>query len=167
MPVGEVHMESAENVNVHNLTKVVESVRGDNRDDSHIIVSQLLHENLDVLDDSALRYLIGNAPVEFRTVLEEQGFTVDVIGVATGQFTENVTFSDNAVDLESGNWTSALSKNAVHVSGKRKATGAEVESGSVPHPKIVASEIGDGSDEERVALQEELGNQCMEVVSQQ
>ena len=55
MPVGEDHVESAERFNVHNLSKSVESVQGNNRDDSHSIVSQLLGENLDVLDDKGLR----------------------------------------------------------------------------------------------------------------
>ena len=60
--------------------------------------------------------------------MDEKGFTADVRGVATGQFTQNVTFSDNDVDLESGNPTSTTSKNAVHFSGKRQAIGAEVVS---------------------------------------
>ena len=100
MPVGEVHMESAERVIVPNLINVVESVQDDTRDDSHIIMSHLLGEGLDVLDDSELRQLIENAPVEFGTVLEEERSTADVRGVTTGQFTENVTFLDNAVYLE-------------------------------------------------------------------
>ena len=96
--------------------------------------------------------MIENAPVEFRNVLEEEGFTVEVRGVVDGQFTENLTFSDYAVHLESGSWTLLPSRNAVHVSGERKAIGVEVESGIMPHPKVVASEIGDGSDKESVAL---------------
>ena len=55
MPVGEVHVESSEKVIVLILTNVVESLQGDNRDDSQIIVSQLPGECLNVLDDSGLR----------------------------------------------------------------------------------------------------------------
>ena len=43
-------------------------------------------------------------------------------------------------------------KNAVRVSDKRNADGAQVKSGIILHPKIVGFEIGDGSDEESVAL---------------
>ena len=69
MPVGEVHVESAEGVNVHNLTDVVENVQGDSRDDSQIIVSHSFGGSLDVLDDSGLRQIIENVPAEFGTVL--------------------------------------------------------------------------------------------------
>ena len=73
VPVGDGQMESAERVNVHSLTNVVENVQGDSRADSQIIVSHLLGESLDVLDDSGLRQLFENAPVEFGTVLEGEG----------------------------------------------------------------------------------------------
>ena len=52
MPVGEVHMNSAEKVNQPNLTNVVESVEDNGHDDSHVIVSHLLGECIDVLDDN-------------------------------------------------------------------------------------------------------------------
>ena len=58
MPVGEVLMENADMVNVQNLTKIIGSLQGDGRDDSHIIVSHSLGESLDVLDDSEIRQLI-------------------------------------------------------------------------------------------------------------
>ena len=41
-PVGEVHMESAEKVNVHIFINFVESVQGDSRDNSHIIMTHSL-----------------------------------------------------------------------------------------------------------------------------
>ena len=123
-------------------------------------MSHLLGESLDVPDYSGLRQLIENAPEEFGTVLEEERSTADFRGVSAGQFTGNVTFMDNADDLESGNRTSTSSKNGVRVSSKRKALGAEVEIGSVFHPKLVASEIGDGIDKGSVALRSgiEKGN---------
>ena len=98
MPVCEVHMKSIEGVIVPNLPNVAESVQDDNLDESHIIVSHLLSESLDVLEYSGLRQLTENAHVEFGTVLEEGQSTVDVRGVSAGQFTENVTFLDNAVE---------------------------------------------------------------------
>ena len=118
MPVCEVHMESAEGVSVSDLPNVAESVQDDSGVESHYIMSHFLGESLDVLDDSGLRQLIQNAPVEFGTVLEEERSTFDVIGDSAGQFTENVTFLDNADDLESDNRTSTPSKNADRVSGK-------------------------------------------------
>ena len=153
MPVGEVHMESPKRINVPNLTNVVESVEGD----SQIIVSHLLGEILEVLDDSRLRQMIENAPVDFGNVLEGERSTGDVRGITTGQFTENVTFLDNAVDSGSVNRTSTPSKDTVRVSGKRKSFGCEVELGSVFHPNIVVFEIRDGSGEESVALPSENG----------
>ena len=73
MPVGEVHMESAESVKVNKLTNIVESVQSVGRDNGNTIVSHSLVESLDVLDDSGLRQLIENAQAEFGTVLEEKG----------------------------------------------------------------------------------------------
>ena len=46
------------------LPNVVESVRDDSHDESQIIVSHLLGESLDVLDDSGLRQLIENVSLE-------------------------------------------------------------------------------------------------------
>ena len=66
------------------MTRVVESVQGDNDDDSHNIVSHVLGENLDLVEKSGLRQLIENAPVEFGTVLEGEGYTADVRRVTTG-----------------------------------------------------------------------------------
>ena len=113
-------MESVERINVPDLSNIVERFQGDSRADSDNILSHLLDERLDVLHDSGLRQLIENAPAEFRTGLDEERSTSDVRRVITAQFTENVTFLDNAVDLESGNWTSNPSKDAVRVSGKQK-----------------------------------------------
>ena len=89
--------------------------------------------------------------------MEGKRSTADVRGVTTGQFTENVSFFDDATDFESGNWTSTLSKNAVRVCGKQKAIGGEVELGSVLHSKIFAFQIGDGSDEGSVVMRSENG----------
>ena len=44
------------------------------------------------MDDSGLRQLIENAPVEFGTILEGEVSTVDVRGVTTGQLTERDLF---------------------------------------------------------------------------
>ena len=156
MSVCGICKESVEGVVVPNLTNVVESVQEDSRDDSQIVVSQLLTESSEVLDDSQLQRLIENAAGESAMVLEQER-TATFRGVGAAQCTENVTFSDDVVSLESGNRTSTPSKDAVRVSGKRKAVGSEVELGSMFHPKIVAFEIGDGSDEERMGLQREIG----------
>ena len=151
MPVCEIRKESAEGVVVPNSTNVVESIQEDSRDDSHIVVSHLLGESSEVLDDSQLQRLIENAPAESTIVLEGER-TTTFRGVGAGRCTENVTFLDDVVNLESGNRTSTPSKDAARVSGKRKAVGSEVELGSVFHPKIVAFEIGDGSNEECMGL---------------
>ena len=156
MPVCEVRKESVEGVVVPNLTSVVESIQEDSRDDSHIVVSHLLGESLEVLDDSQLQRLIENAPGESTIVLEEER-TAIFRGVGASQCTENVTFLDNVVNLESNNRTSTPSKDAARASGKRKAVGSEVELGSVFHPKIVAFEIADGSDEDFMGLQRGIG----------
>ena len=79
-------------------------------------------------------------------------------GLGVGQFTENVTFLDNVMDLESSNRTSTPSKDIVHASGKQKAKGFETESKCVLRPKIVAFEIGDGSDQECMAFRNEIGS---------
>ena len=157
MPVCEIRKESIEGVIVPNLTNVVESVEDVSHDESQIIVSQLLGESLAVLDDSGLRQLIENVPVELGTGLEEERSGAVVIGVSAGQFMENVTFLDNAVDLEIGNWTSTPSKIVMHVSGKRKTNGSEAEAEGVLRPKIVVLEIGDGSDEGSVAFRSRFG----------
>ena len=106
MPVGEVSVESAEKVNVLNLTNILESVQCVSPDDSHIIVSPLISESLDVLDDCEVQQLVEIAPVQFAIVLEGEWSTVDFRRVATGQFTEHVTFQCKASDLETGNRTS-------------------------------------------------------------
>ena len=155
MPVCEIRKESAEGVHVPNLTNVVASAQEDSRDNSHIVVSHLLGESLEVLDDSQLQRLIENAPGESTMVLEEER-TATFRGVGAGQCTENVTF-----------WMmSSTSKDAARVGGKRKAVGSEVELGSVFYPKIVAFEIGDGSGEECMGLQREIeivnaGKSCL------
>ena len=61
------------------------------------------------------------------------------------------------MDLESGNRTSTTSKDVAHASGKRKATGSETAGERVLRPKLVAFEIGDGSDEENMAFRSEIG----------
>ena len=155
MPVCGICKESAEGVVVPNLTIVVESVEEDSRDDSHIVKSHLLGESLEVLDDSQLQRLIKNAPGESTMVLEEKR-TVTFRGVGAGQCTENMTFLDDVVNLESGNGILTPSKDVALVGGKRKTVGSEVELGSVFHPKVVAFEIGDGSDEECMGLQREI-----------
>ena len=165
MPVCEIREESAEVVVVPNLTNVVESVQEDTRDDSHIVVSHLLGESLEVLDDSQLQRLMENSPGESTMVLEEERIAT-FRGVGAGQCTENVTFFDDVVNLESENRTSAPSKDAARVGGKRKAVGSEVKLGSVFHQKIVAFEIGDGSDEDCMGLQREIekvnaGKSCL------
>ena len=120
MPVCEVPQESTEGVDVPNLPNVVESVRNFSHDESQIIVSLLLGESLEVLDDSGLRQLIENVPVQFETGLEEERSDVVVSGVGVGHFAETVNFLDNVMDLESGNRTSTPSKDVVYASGKRK-----------------------------------------------
>ena len=77
--------------------------------------------------------------------------------MSVGQITENVTFLDNVMDLESGNRTSTPSKDVVHASGKRKAKVPETERECVLRPNIVAFEIGEGSDAESMAFRSEIG----------
>ena len=55
MPVCEIRQESTEGVVVPNLPNVVESMQDVSHDESQIIVSHLLGESLEVLDDSGLR----------------------------------------------------------------------------------------------------------------
>ena len=105
-----------------------------------------------MLDDSGLRQLIEDVPKELETGLEEER-SEDVVGrVSIGHFTETVTLMDNVMDLESGNRTSTPSKGVVCASGKQKAKGYETEAECVSRPKIVAFEIGDGSNEEGMAF---------------
>ena len=120
-------------------------------------MSHLLGENLEVLDDGGLRQLTENVPVQFETGLEEERSEGVGGGVAIGHLTETVTFLDNVMDLESGNRTSTPSKSVVHASGKRKAKGSGTEAECVLRPEIVAFEIGDGSDEERMAFRSDIG----------
>ena len=157
MPVCESRKESTEGVVVPNLPVVVESVQDVSHDESQVIVSHLLVESLEVLDDSGLRQLIENLPVELETGLEEERSEPVLRGVGVGQFTENMAFLDNVMDLESGNGTSTPSKGFVHVSGKLKAKGSATEVECVLRPKIVAVEVEDGSDEESMAFRSEIG----------
>ena len=157
MPVCEIRQESTEGVNVPNLPNVVESVQNVSHVESQIIVSQFLGESLEVLDDSGLRQLIENVPVQFETGLEEEQSEAVVGGVCIGQLTENMNFLDNVMDLGSGNRTYTPSKDVVYASGKRKAKGSETEGDCVLRPKIVALKIGDGSDEESMAFGSEFG----------
>ena len=106
MPVCEIRKESAEGVIVPNLPNVVESMQGVSHDESQVIVSHLVGESLEVLDDSGLRQLIENVPVEFGSGLEEEQSCAVDRGVSVGQITENATFLDDVMNLESGNRTS-------------------------------------------------------------
>ena len=72
MPVCEIRNESTEGVVVPNLPNVVDSMPDVSQDESQIIVSPLLGESLEMLDDSGLRQLIENVPVELETGLEEE-----------------------------------------------------------------------------------------------
>ena len=120
MPLCENRQESTRGVVVPNLPNIVESVQTVSHDESQIIVSHLLGESLEVLDDNGLRQLFENVPVEFETGLEEERSEAVVGGVGVGQFTESVTVLDNVMDLDSGNRTSTPSKDVVQASGKRK-----------------------------------------------
>ena len=157
MPVCEIRKESAEGVVVSNLPNVVESMQGDSHDESQNIVSHLLGESLGVLDDSGLRQLIENVPVEFGSGLDEEQSSAVFRGVSVGQITESVTFLDDVMNLESGNWTSMPSKDVIHAGGKRRVEESETEAECVLRPKIVAYEIGDGSDEESIAFGSGIG----------
>ena len=152
MPVCEIRKESVEGVDVTNLPNVAESVQDVSHDESH-----LLGGSLEGLDESGLRQLIENVPEQFGTGLEEERSKAVVGEVGVGQFTENVTFLDNVMDLGSGNRTSTPSKDVVYASFKRKAEGVETEGECVLRPKTVAFEIGDGSDETSMAFRSEIG----------
>ena len=138
MPVCEVRKESTEGVVVPNLPNVVER--------------HLLGENLGLLDDSGLRQLIEIVPVEFGSGLDEEQSCAVVRGVSVGQIAESVTFLDDVMNLEGGNWTSTPSKDVIHAGGKRRVEESENEAECVLRPKIVAFEIGDGSDEESMTF---------------
>ena len=110
---------------------------------------------MDYADESGK--LIQNVPESFETGIEEERSCAVDRGVSVGQMTESVTFLDNVMNLESGNWTSTPSKDVVYASGKRKSQGFEAEGDCVLRPKIVAFEIGDGSNEESMAFRGEMG----------
>ena len=157
MPVCEIRKGSADVVVVPNFPNVVESMQSVSHDESQIILSHLLGESLGVLDDSGLRQLIENVPVEFRSGLDEEQSCAVVRGVSVGQITESVTFLDNVMNLEGENRTSTPSKGVIHAGGKRRVEESETEAECVLRPKIVASEIGDGSDEESMAFRNGIG----------
>ena len=166
MPFCEIRMESTEGVVVLNLPNVVEGVRDVGHDEGEIIVSHLLGGSLDVLDDSGLRQLIENIPVEFGAGLEEERSGAVVRGVSVGQLTENMTFLDNVMDLECGNRTLTPSKDVVHASAKRKAKESETEAECVLRPNVAAFKTGKGSVEENMAFQSEIervnvGKSCL------
>ena len=139
------------------MPNVAEIVQDVSHDESQIIVSRLLGESLEVLDDSELRQLIESAPMQIEAELSEERSCAIVGGVSVGQITESVTFLDDVVDLGSGNRTSTPSKDVVFASGKRKVERVGTEGEGVLRPKVVAFEIGDGSDEESAAFQSEIG----------
>ena len=87
MPVCEIRKESAEGVVESHLPNVVETMEGVSHDECQIIVSHLLGESSEALDDSGLRQLIENVP----KLDGEQSCAVDR-GVSVGQITESVTF---------------------------------------------------------------------------
>ena len=157
MPVCEIRKESVERVDVTNLPNAAERVQDVSHDEIQIIVSHLLGEVLEGLDESGLRQLIENVPEPFETGLEDERSCAVDRGVSVGQITENVTFLDDVINLESGNRTSRPSKDVVYASGKRKSKGSEAEGECVLRPKIVAFEIGDGSGEESMAFRSEIG----------
>ena len=157
MPVCEFRKESAEGVVVPNLPNVVESMRGVSHYESQIVVSLLLGESLEVLDDSGLRQLIENVPVEFGSGLDQEQSCAVVRGVNVGQVTESVNFLDDVMNLESGNRTSTPSKDVIHAGGKQRIEESETEAECVLRPKIVAFEFGDGSDEESMAFRSDIG----------
>ena len=157
MPVCEVRKESAEGVDVTNLPNAAERFQYVSHDESQIIVSHLLGESLEGLDESGLRQLIESVPEPFETGLEEELPCAVDRGVSVGQITESVTFLVDVVNLESGDRTSTPSKDVVYASGRRKSKGSEAEGECVLRPKFVAFEIGDGSDEESMAFRNEIG----------
>ena len=157
MPVGEFREESTEGVNVINMPIVAESVQEVSHDESQIIVSHLLGGSLEVLDDSELRQLIENAPVQSETELSEKRSCAIVGGMDVGQITESVTFLDDVIDVGSSNRTSTPSKDVVLASCKRKVESVGTEGEGMLRPKVVAFEIGDGSDGESAAFQSESG----------
>ena len=157
MLVCEFRKESIEGVGVTNLPDAVERVQDVSHVESQIVVSHLLGESLEGLDESGLHQLIQNVPEPFETGLEEERSCAVDRGVSVGQMTESVTFLDDVMNLESGNRTSTPSKDAMYASGKRKSQGSEAEGECVLRRKIVAFEIGDGSDEEIMAFRGEIG----------
>ena len=132
-------------------------MQGVSHDESQIIVSHLLGESLEVLDESGLRQLIENVPVESGSGLDEKQSCAVVRGVTVGQITESVTFLDGVMNLESGKRTSMPSKDVIHAGGKRRVEESETEAECVLRPKIVAFEIGNGSDEESLAFRSDIG----------
>ena len=92
MPVCEIRKESAEEVDVTNLPNAAERVQDVSHDESQILVSHLLGESLEGLDESGLRQLIENVPEPFETGLEEERPCAVDRGVSVGQITESVTF---------------------------------------------------------------------------
>ena len=88
--------------------------------------------------------------------MDEEHSCAVVRGVSVGQITENVTFLADVMNLECGNWTSTPSKDVIHAGGKRRVEESETEAECVLRPKIVAFEIGDGSDEESMAFRSDI-----------
>ena len=151
MPVGEIQQGSTD------VPNVAENVQEVSHDESQIIVSHLLGGSLEVLDDSELRQLVENAPVQSETELSEERSCAIVGGMDVGQIAESVTFLDDVVDGGSGNRTSTPSKDVVPASYKRKVEGVGSGGEAVLRPKVVAFEVGDGSDGESAAFQSESG----------
>ena len=105
MPVCEIRKESVEGVDVTNLPNAAERVQDVSQDESQLIVSDLLGESLEGLDESGLHQLIEDVPEPFETGSEEERSCAVDRGVSVGQITEIVTFLHDVMNLESGNRT--------------------------------------------------------------
>ena len=84
---------------------------------------------------------------------------IEVREVFPGHIAESVTFLDDYVELGAGNETSIPMRSVGYVSGKRKTTGVERESGIGLPLKVLAFEIGDGCDNETAALLAGIGRE--------
>ena len=141
MPVCENRKESIEGVGVTNSPNAVERVQDVSHDESQIIVSHLLGESLEGLDESGLRQLIENVPEPFETGLEEERSCAVDRGVSVGQMTESVTFLDDVMNLESGNRTSTPSKDVVYASESENLKGPRLKENVCCVRKLLLSKL--------------------------